>query len=192
MTSQQSWTGLDEKSVIDEMIRDPNSKHWTECHEYVRWRIQIQAKNIPTDKKEDLISEVMFRIFKFLDSFQNNSKLTTWIYSIISRCIADSYRKDSIIQLHQMPLEDVVNNDFANQAALTPEEIAIIRDELANALKALENYIKAHTKSDRNTKILYMVFFQGHSLEMAAREAGCSAAVAGYIVRSAQRYIRSL
>ena len=35
-----------------------------------------------------------------------------------------------------------------------------------------------------------MVLFESRSLEETARAVGCSAPVVGYIVRSAQRYVR--
>ena len=79
---------------------------------------------------------------------------------------------------------------FTTNATLTVEEAFIVRDELDKALKALQEYVSTHANPIRNGQILYMVLFEDRSLEEVAKAVGCSAPVAGYVVRTAQRYVR--
>ena len=72
----------------------------------------------------------------------------------------------------------------------TVEEDCIIRDELQKAFAALLEYVSLHSNEERNRTILQMVLFENRSLEETAQTIGCSAPVVGYIVRSAQRYVR--
>jgi len=65
-----------------------------------------------------------------------------------------------------------------------------MHDDLRKALAALQEYVSTHANSIRNGRILDMVLFEGRSLEEAAKTVGCSAPVASYVVRSAQRYVR--
>ena len=70
------------------------------------------------------------------------------------------------------------------------EDECIIRDELREAFAALLEYVSLHSNEERNRTILRMVLFESRSLEETARAIGCSAPVVGYIVRSAQRFVR--
>lgn len=70
------------------------------------------------------------------------------------------------------------------------EDECIKLDEISQGLAALEEYVSTHGNPERNARILDMVIFEGRSLEAAAKAVGCSAPVAGYVVRSAQRYAR--
>ncbi len=65
-----------------------------------------------------------------------------------------------------------------------------MHDDLRKALAALQEYVSTHANPIRNGRILDMVMFEGRSLEAAAKAVGCSAPVASYVVRSAQRYVR--
>jgi DNA-directed RNA polymerase specialized sigma24 family protein len=50
--------------------------------------------------------------------------------------------------------------------------------------------VSLHANPIRNGQILDMVLFEDRSLEEVAKAVGCSAPVVGYVVRSAQRYVR--
>ena len=186
----------DDRIVVEEMLRDSQSGQWYECREFVRRLVQIQAKNIPRDHWEDIVQDAMIRIGKSLPSFQYQCKLRTWLFGIIRSCIIDTHRKFTRAGQFMAPLNDPQDNieregdEFTAHALGTVEDECIARDELDKALTALQEYVFAHAKAERNRRILDMVILEGRSLEAAAKAVGCSAAVAGYVVRSAQRYVR--
>lgn len=90
------------------------------------------------------------------------------------------------------PLDDVAReyDEIDADTTKTTEEVCIMRDDLRKALAALQEYVSTHANAIRNQRILDMVLLEGHSLEEAAKAVGCSAPVASYIVRSAQRFVR--
>ena len=90
------------------------------------------------------------------------------------------------------PLDDVEReyDEFDVGTTKTTEDACIMHDDLRKALAALQEYVSTHANPIRNGRILDMVMFEGRSLEAAAKAVGCSAPVASYVVRSAQRYVR--
>ncbi len=188
--------GADDRTVVEEMLRDPNSGQWYECREFVKKCVQAQAQNIPQDQWDDLVQDAMIRVDKSLRTFHYQCKLRTWVFGIVRNCIIDAYRKLSragqLMVLFGNPHEDVESEGdaFSANTLETVEDGYIIHDELNNALAALQEYVSIHAKPARNGRILDMVLLEGRSLEEVAKAVGCSAQVVGYVVRSAQRYVR--
>lgn len=185
-----------DRMVVKEMLRDRDSSKWNECYVLVRRLVQLQAHNIPTHHWDDLVQEAMMRIHKYLPTFQFQCTFKTWIFNIVHSCIIDSYRKLKHTGKMMLPLDgsydDFELNSDMSVAILsgTVEDQCIIRDELLKAFAALLEYVSLHSKKERNRAILHMVFLENRSLEETAQAVGCSAPVAGYVVRSAQRYVR--
>lgn len=191
---QRSTT--DDKIVVEEMLRDHSSGQWHECYLLVMRLVQQKAHNIHANHWEDIAQEAMIRIHKYLPDFKFQCSFNTWIHNIVRSCVIDDYRKSIRAVPFMMPPSDS-QDDFeldgdipvANVPA-TLEDECIIRDELRAAFAALLEYVSLHSNEERNRTILQMVLFESRSLEETARAVGCSAPVAGYIVRSAQRYVR--
>ena len=190
------WPEADDRTVVSEMIRDPDSKHWHECCEFVKMRVQLQATNIALDQRDDIAQDVMIRIHHALPAFQHRCALKTWIFDIIYNCVIDAYRKSTHVEQRILFLADLTDEIGHEGSAFpvnmldTVEGKSIIHEELTKALEVLEEYLSKHASPERNRRILEMVIFEGHSREEAAKEVGCSGAVASYIVRSAQSYVR--
>jgi RNA polymerase sigma factor (sigma-70 family) len=190
------WPGADDRIVIEEMLRDGRSGQWYECREFVKKRVQIQAKNIPQEQWDDLVQNAMARIAKFLPAFQYQCTFRTWLFGLVRSCIIDEYRKLKRVGQFLAPVDDSrddaehEDDAFATNTSKTVEDECIIREELRKALVALQEYVSTHANPRRNGQILNMAIFENRSFEEVAKVVGCSAAVVGYIVRSAQRYAR--
>ena len=199
MTKDKSYLSrqaTDDKIRVAEMLRDSSSGQWYECYVFVNRLVQLQAHNISTNHWDDIVQDAMIRIHKYLPTFQFQCAFKTWIFNIVRSCIIDDYRKSIRAGQIMIPLGDS-HDDFELEGDMptvnapgTVEDVCIIRDELHKALAALLEYVSLHSNPTRNRKILNMVLFENRSLEETARAVGCSVPVAGYIVRSAQRYVR--
>jgi RNA polymerase sigma factor (sigma-70 family) len=195
MTQDKSYPErqtTDDKIVAAEMLRDHSSGQWHECYLLVVRLVQQKAHNIPTNQREDIVQDAMARILKYLPGFKFECSLKTWIHGIVHSCVIDEYRKSKRTGSASESLDDLdcdADIPGANVSA-TVEDECIIRDELRQAFAALLKYVSKHSNKERNTMILRMVLIENHSLEETARVVGCSAPVVGYIVRSAQRYVR--
>lgn len=194
----QIWPWPDDRAVVEEMLRDSQSEQWYECSEFVKKRVRIQAKNIFQDHWDDIAQEAMIRIYKSLHTFQHGCSLRTWLFGIVNSCVIDTYRKLKHAEQYSAPLGNSLEDAEQEGSAFTvnhlrtPEEEYLTRNELEKALELLHEYISLHAKPTRNRRILEMVLSEGHSLEETARVVGCSAAVAGYVVRSAQQFVRKM
>lgn len=201
MTTDKSnplrWPGDDDRAVVKDMLNDSESKHWNECCGFVRERVRIQAKNIPQDSQEDIAQEVMIQIAKSLHTFQHNCSLTSWIFLIVKSRTIDKYRE--IIRNTQHPTfstdflksyeESELSGSLITHLSRTAEEMFMVRENIRQIVTAIQEYTSTHANPERNRKILHMVLYEDHSLKDAAKAAGCSAAVAGYVVRSAVNHI---
>ena len=87
------------------------------------------------DNAEDLIQETFIAVWKKIDSFRNDAKLSTWIYRIaINNCLM-SIRK-------QQYLEKIANKTFID----TPDETS---DEKAQQIDLLYTCISKLKEADR-------------------------------------------
>ena len=190
------WPGTDDRIVVQEMLRDRSSGQWYECREFIKKLVQVKAKNIPKDHWEDIIQDAMIRLDKSLATFQFHCAFTTWIFNIVRSCIIDAYRQSRRTGQFTTPLSDPDDgvehegDTFNVNAPEIVEDLCITHDELNKAITALQEYVSTHANPIRNGQILYMVLFEDRSLEEVAKAVGCSAPVAGYVVRTAQRYVR--
>src|SRR5947208_9514177 len=87
------WPGADDRTVVEEMLRDSKSGQWYECDEYVKRLVQAHAKNIPKDHWNDIAQDAMIRVEKFLPTFKYQCALSTWLFRIVRSSIIDAYRK---------------------------------------------------------------------------------------------------
>ena len=190
------WPGADDRIVVEEMLRDRSSGQWHECYIFVSKLVHVQAKNNSNDHWDDIIQDAMIRIHKYLSNFQYQCAFRTWLFGIVRSCNIDDYRKSNREEQYLAPLgdhHDDVEHEyeaFNVLATRTVEDECILHDELHKALVELQDYVSFHANPIRNGRILDMVIFEGRSLKEAAKVVGCTAPVAGYVVRSAQRYVR--
>ncbi len=189
------WPGADDRIVVEEMKRDPISGQWYECREFVKRCVQKQATNIPKDIWDDIVQDAMIRVNKSLTTFHFVCSFRTWLFGIARSSVIDAYRKFTREGQHTAPPGDPHDTEregdtFTASMPTTVEDECITRDELSKALTALQEYVSTHANPVRNGRILDMVLLEGRSLEAAAKAVGCSAPIAGYVVHSAQRYVR--
>jgi RNA polymerase sigma factor (sigma-70 family) len=190
------WSGADDRTFVRKMLTDLQAEQWYECREFVKKHIPMQANNIPQDHWDDIIQDTMIKIQRSLPTFQYHCTLKTWIVGIIRSCVIDDYRKTMRTgPLVALPGDAHDGSEregeaLRNNHALSVEEECILHEELDKATVFLRAYLSTHANQERNTRILDMVLNEGRSLEDVAKTLGCSAPVAGYIVRSAQRYVR--
>jgi RNA polymerase sigma factor (sigma-70 family) len=189
------WSKEDDRAVVEEMLQDSRSEKWSECRMFIEMLVQIQAKNIPSNSREDIVQDTMIRVKKSLPAFQYRSMLQTWLFIIVRSCIIDSHRKLMHVGQFMVPLGDVQDGAkqeadvLTNAISRSVEDECITHEKLRQALDALQEYVSIHAKPIRNRRILVMVLLEGRSLVQAARAVGCSAAVAGYVVREAQHFV---
>ncbi|HEY5001658.1 MAG TPA: sigma-70 family RNA polymerase sigma factor [Ktedonobacteraceae bacterium] len=187
------WPGTDERSAVEEMLRDQYSKHWEECRKVVKQRVYVRAKNIPTNRRDEIIQDVMVKIVRYLPGFHFHCALKTWLSFIIESCIIDVHRNvRNEGQFSARPGDALNENGYQGDSSevRSAEDTFLLNEELRNAIAALWEYAGMHSNPTRDRLIVRMVIFEGHNHIETAKVAGCSAPVVGYVVREAQRYAR--
>lgn len=190
------WPGADERVIVEDMLRDRESKHWEGCSTFIKRYVHIKARNIPYNHQEEIIGEIMYKITKYLPYFHFQCTLKTWLNVLIEHCIIDTHRRlrnegRFIPQVGDLLNEnDREEEEFSTSNAKSAEDIAMINDDLRNALTALLEYANLHSSPIRNRHIIRMVILEGHTQAETAKAVGCNVPVVSYVVREAQRYAR--
>jgi len=156
----------------------------------------VQHANLPSYLKEEVIQNTMISVARGLANFQFSSRLTYWLYTITNKRIIDMARKHSFDRQYTLtlnnPSEDTGNETemLKVHAQKTTEEECLIREELREVDREILAYLETRTKSIRDHRILSMAWIDGLSHEEIAKRESISAAVVGYVVRSAQSHLR--
>lgn len=194
--SSLPWPGPDENPVIDAMLADPDSPHWSSCYELVEKLVSQWAGDLSIDDKSEVIQNVMLKVVQYLPTFKRESKLSTWLVAIVRSCKADEFRKRPSIYSIQIVSLDVSSykdvDDGGNQdpaAPMTIEEEFLAEEELDEINEALLKYLAEHRKRERNSNILDL-YLEGYSQQEIAKELSVPAPVVGYVIRSMRRYAR--
>jgi len=188
--------GVDERVIVNEMIRDLGHEHWAECYTFVKKAVYARAKNMPHDFRDDMVQEIMVKITKYLPYFRFRCTLKTWVNQIIEHHIIDEYRKRRNDGPH-LPFSvnppgetDGESLKPGTSEVFSAEDAFEMHEHIRIGMAALLEYANTHANPTRNRHIIRMVFFEGKTYEEAALAAGCNPPVVGYIVREAQRYAR--
>jgi RNA polymerase sigma-70 factor (ECF subfamily) len=100
---------------------------------------------------EETLVEVMLALWKGLNSFQGQSKVSTWIFGIAHHKAVDALRKVTSQQRGRMPLEDIVENTESNENPLNEAQ--------HKRMAALTNQ-GLMTLSTDHREILHMAFYE--------------------------------
>lgn len=186
---------IDERMIVEEMMRDQHSERWEVYYQFVRRCVYARAKNMFDDRLDDMVQEIMYKVTKYLPHFRFQCSLKTWLNAIIEHHIVDEYRKWRNEKPH-LPFStsppgetDTEGLEGAHEVVST-EEAFEIQEKIRLGQAALLEYANTHANPVRNWHIIWMVCYEGKTYEEAAIAAGCSAPVVGYVVREAQRYAR--
>lgn len=201
MTSERPYLprpGISEKEIVEEMIRNRDSEHWQQCHEFVKHQVSIRAKNFTWISQEKISLEATYKIFRDLPKFRFESTLRTWVHTIIGSCIVDEHRYLQRQERLHVSLEDTfTKGDHEGEEPrvigikpMSVEDTIETREEMRNGADALLKYVDTHRNPVRNRQIIKMVIFEGRTLAETAKAVGCHPGVVHYVIEEAQRYAR--
>jgi len=100
---------------------------------------------------EETLVEVMLAIWKCLNTFQGQSKVSTWIFGIAHHKAVDALRKVTRQQRGGMPLEDIIETAESNENPL--------EDTQQKRIAALTNQALT-TLSPDHREILHMAYYE--------------------------------
>lgn len=88
---------------FDDFIKEYNNIIYKVCHSY-------------TDNREDFedyYQEVCYQLWRSIDSFKGNSKLSSWVYRVaLNVCFLQLKRKKRIIKASSFNYVDIADNEY--------------------------------------------------------------------------------
>jgi RNA polymerase sigma-70 factor (ECF subfamily) len=116
-------------------------------HERRIYNIAYRMFNNEEDAK-DITQEVFLKVYKNIDKFDENSKISTWIHRICVNTCIDEIRKRKGKETFSMD-ESIISDETSTQKqyindALTPEEVLITKEEIKDIKKAIASLPEKH------------------------------------------------
>lgn len=109
---------------------------------------RIVSSHIPHDNVEEVSSDVFFRTFKSLKTFNNDAPFVNWLSVLTVRACKDFWRvnyakKEAPLSSFSEDVEDIITNSPSN--IKTPEE-AILNNETKDMLNRAVNLLKPNER----------------------------------------------
>jgi RNA polymerase sigma factor (sigma-70 family) len=190
------WPGPDDKQIVAEMISNPESEHWSACYAYLQGFVSKNCADLQF-MKDDLIQETMLSIRHGLPSFRFESKLKTWLTTVVLHRANDQRRKKHKLALIEISIKSSDDEEregfeaFQHHDSQTPEDKYLINEYLEEVDAEIEKFIERYTKSVRNKEIIHMYLIEGYSIKEIASKLGMKPPAVNLIIRSAQLHLRT-
>ena len=117
---------MQKEAVFTDLIRE---------HQALLYKVT----SIYTDNKEDqedLFQEIVFQLWKYFDSFRNNSKITTWMYRVAMNT-AISFIKKKKRRPDSVPIADIFIKQSDTNNDVYEERLRLLHQHLKH-LNTLE------------------------------------------------------
>lgn len=150
--SSTNWQDLTDSDLIKACVPN-NEEAFAILYQRYEKRVFQYLMTIMNEANlaEETLVEVMLALWKGLNSFQGQSKVSTWIFGIAHHKAVDALRKVTSQQRGRMPLEDIVENTESNENPLNEAQ--------HKRMAALTNQ-GLMTLSQDHREILHMAFYE--------------------------------
>lgn len=135
------------------------------------------------DDAEDVCQEVMIRVHRYLNRFDDRSKVTSWVYKITSNAVADHHRR-SIRHLRAADSPD--SNESHDAAAPLLDEAS--RIDSNRAVELVSSFFEGLPAKQR--EVFDLADLQGHRPAEIAEMLGMNANTVRVHLFRARRFIR--
>ena len=150
--SSTNWQDLTDSDLIKACIPN-NEEAFVVLYQRYENRVFQYLMTIMNEATlaEETLVEVMLAIWKGLNSFKGQSKVSTWIFGIAHHKAVDALRKVISQQRGRIPLEDIADTEGSNE---NPME-----DAQQKGMALLTNQ-GLRTLSSDHREILHMAFYE--------------------------------
>jgi len=133
------------------------SRYKTKIYQIIYFNISDQANT------NDLVQEVLLKVYRYLPYFKCNSLFSTWLYRIVHNTIKNHYRKVNL----RLETELHYTNEQESTLINSPERLIMnyeLSKKIETAIATLNDELR--TCYDRHT-------FEGQSYKRIAKEMNC-------------------
>ncbi|WP_254082985.1 RNA polymerase sigma factor [Dawidia cretensis] len=110
------------------MNRDEDFTKIIKENQSMIFRVSILYTKSEDDRK-DLFQEIVIQLWKSIDAFRSDSKISTWIYRIALNTAITQFRKNKK-QIPQIPIDDVVLNYAEHTDLYWEERVKVLYKEI--------------------------------------------------------------
>ena len=97
--------------------------------------LRYLSRLIGESEAEDLTQETFVKVHRSLESFRDDSQLSTWIYRIATNTALDKMRQPSFQRVEQVSISDEIVEAKISEGQKPPIEKGIIRDEMNDCIR---------------------------------------------------------
>lgn len=105
---------------------------WTACRAKITDFVKIRVSN--NYHVEELVQEIFIKIHKNIDKLKDNTKLSSWVFTICRNTVIDYYRKN---KPHFEPIDDFDIDEESNSDSLVDKDERNLNDEIVSALQPM-------------------------------------------------------
>lgn len=158
-------TEKNDTEIIESVLSGDTDSFAVIVDRYKERVFKIVSSNIPQDNVEEVSSDVFFRTFKSLKTFNNDAPFVNWLSVVAVRACKDFWRvsyakKDASLSSFSEDVEDIITNSPSD--ARTPEEI-LLNQETKTMLKKAVDLLKPNERM-----VINMIYAEDKSVTETA------------------------
>lgn len=150
---------LSDEDIVTKYINTKEEQYWNAL--YKRYQSKVFATCIDILKDDqityDVLQDIFIKVFRSIDTFNNKSKFSTWLYSITFNQCIDILRQEKKYQIQRIN----PNQEFA---FLDPEWCDAVLLEVK--ITILDDILQSLSWDDRN--IIYLKYRDNNSIKRIA------------------------
>ena len=187
-----SWPDKDDRSVVTEMQKDPQSPEWQKCRAF--FIKKYMKKGYPDTIKEDVVQEALIKVLKYLGTFSYKYPLVVWLGIIFTSTAIDYFRKErrerANISLNVLQDASVEELEVAIETR-TPEDDVLIREEIHEAITGYHKALEGRRNGKRDFYVWSRVLL-GQEVRQIADHLKIDRQTIYRILREAKQYFSQL
>lgn len=198
------WPFTDDVALKAELLSSPQAPAWPVL---TSWMTHVvRSGHPPPGQEEEIVQEAFLRVTASLPTFRGDSRLSTWLITIIAHLILDAWRRVqrergqfSLDAALQAAIDGDPNDDSRRESAWplhlsasrTTEQQCVVREELRAAILGLLDFAASRAHAERNRALLLQALLDDLPPEMVAQRLGVSRQVVDNVIFQARQYLRA-
>jgi RNA polymerase sigma-70 factor (ECF subfamily) len=177
---------------IEQIIADKNidaQERFKKLWEYYFPRLLVYTKSfkgLSDYEPKDIVSDILFRIFKNLHKYNQIYSLSTWVYNIAKNYLIDLYRKNKrngmAISINKISEQDIIDHSATINAA----DKAIENDTIEKCKQCIK------LLNEKDQRIIFLKYYEGLNSKEIALIEGISHNTVRQRLMTIRSYIKKL
>jgi RNA polymerase sigma-70 factor (ECF subfamily) len=178
--------------IIEQMITDKNinsQEKFKTLWEYYFPRLLVYTKSFKSlsyFEPNDIVSDILFKIFKNLHTYNQIYSLSTWVYNIARNYLIDLYRKnkrDAItVSINEIDEQDIIDH----RRHINVDDNAIEKDTVEKCRRCIK------LLNGKDQRIIFLRYYEGLNSKEIALIEGMSHNTVRQRLMTIRSYIKKL